>query len=282
MGQALNLLGLLVALGATLLSTTVTSVGGVVPMVVLAILLAMGFAIRLGGATWAASKGRRGMPWTPRVLSWACFGVAAALLGLAGSVFTVAAFGAFVVLDAMGGLVKRDEALPPPRAKRPMRHVWITLGVVAYLGAVVAFHLVLGRTFTHGVLVSWSLLSLGFCVFALLALRGPKASEAHLGAPVWHRRHERREEAVADPQRKRAEDVLLAFQARGDAGPFLDLVRQAALAADLRPEDVRALEVRIHASFARAGTDREADVRAALDEVERFLSLRKPSMEIRR
>lgn len=270
------------ALGAALLSATVTSVGGVVPMVVLAPLIAVGFAIRFGGTTYAIAKGRWGMPWGARGASWVALGLAAALLGLAGSILTVAGFGAFVVLDAMGGFVKREEKPLAPKARKRRRGLYVTLGVVAYLAGVAAFHAFVGRYFSFGVLLTWALLCFGFCLFLLLSIRGTKASEAHLRAPASHKRHERREEIVADPQRQRAEEVLRSFQARGDAGPFLELVRAAALAADLKPEDVATLEQRILGSFARAGTDRENDVRAALDEVERFLSLRQSPLETRR
>jgi hypothetical protein len=81
---------------------------------------------------------------------------------------------------------------------------------------------------------------------------------------------------VADPKRQRAEDVLDAFRARGDAAPFLAFVRSAAQAAELPEADIKALEAQILSSFARAGTNRDADVRAALDEIERILTLRRP------
>ncbi|HVM45493.1 MAG TPA: hypothetical protein VM582_06115, partial [Candidatus Thermoplasmatota archaeon] len=142
-----------------------------------------------------------------------------------------------------------------------------------------AFHVLVGRYFPFGILVTWSLLALGFTGYLLVSLRGPKATEAHLLPPFDHRRHERREERVADPQRQRAEQVLVAFRARGDAGPFLDLVREAATSADLKREDVHALEERIRSSFARAGTDRDQDIRAALDEVEKLLTLRTKTLE---
>lgn len=275
----LNFLGMLAAGGATLLSATVTSVGGVVPMVVLAPLVAIGFGLRFGGATWAVSRDEWGMPWGVRVGSWVAFGLAAALLGLAGSVFTVAVFGAFVVLDTVGGFVKRAPKASKPRRRLPRRKLLATLGVVAYLGFVAAFHLLLGRYFAYGVLVTWSLLALGFSVVLLVALVGPKAGEAWLRAPEDHRMHERREKTLVDPQRRRAEEVISSFRSRGDAGPFLDLVREAARTADLGPDDIATLEKRILASFARVGTRRDEDVRAALDEVERFLSLRTKPLE---
>lgn len=277
----LNLLGGLAALGLTFLSATVTSVGGVVPMPVLASLLAAGFLIRFGGTSFAIREGRWGMGWGARVGSWLCFGPGAILLGLAGAVLSVVAFGAFVVVDGIGGFVKREERVERVKPARKRRMPWASLAVVAYLGAVAAFHVFLGAYLPFGILLTWSLLALGFCAFLLLALRGPKGTENHLLPPVDHRRHERREEHVADPQRARAEEVLVAFRARGDAGPFLQLVREAATAADLKLEDVHALESRILTSFARAGTGRDADVATALDEVETLLALRRSPMESR-
>lgn len=269
------------ALGLTFLSATVTSVGGVVPMPVLASLLAAGFFIRFGGTTYAIREGRWGMGWGARVSSWIAFGLAAILLGLAGAVVSVVAFGAFLVLDGIGGFVKREERVASVKPRRKLSVPWAGLAVVGYLGAVAAFHVFVGAYLPFGILLTWSLLALGFSGFLLVALRGPKGTENHLLPPADHRRHERREERVADPQRARAEDVLVAVRARGDAGPFLSLVREAALAADLRAEDVDALEKRILGSFARAGTGRDADIAAALDEVERLLAIRTLNMESR-
>lgn len=249
-------------------------------MVVLAPLVALGFAVRFAGLTWAVAHRRWSMPWGYRATSWGLIGVAAVLLGLAGSLFTVAAFGAFVVLDALAGLVKRDPTPAAPGPVRAKRRWWIPLAVAAYLAGAAAFHLLVGAYLPFGVLLTWSLLALGFSATLLLALNGPKAGERWLHAPADHKAHERREEPVADPQRERAQEVLLAFRARGDAGPFLALVREAAAAADLAEEDVRRLEERILASFARAGTDREQDVRAALDEVENLLSLRSRPLDV--
>lgn len=275
----LNFIAMFAALGATLLSATVTTVGGVVPMVVLAPLVAIGFGTRFGGATYAISRGEWGMPWGPRVASWLCFGLAAALLGLAGSISVVAAFGAFVVLDTVGGFVKRAPKEAKPRKPLPRAKLLRTLAVAGYLGLVAAFHLLLGRYLPYGVLITWSLLALGFSAVLFLALRGPKAGEAWLRAPADHRVHERREKPIVDPQRQRAEDVVSAFRSRGDAGPFLDLVREAARTADLTQADITALETRILSSLARVGTRRDEDVAAALDEVERFLSLRTKPLE---
>ena len=245
-------------------------------MVLLAPLLALGFACRLVGAGLAARRGEWSMAWGPRVSSWACFGVAAALMGMAGSLATVGAFGAFVVVDAATAFVKRGQRSPvAARRPFPLRRALVPTLVAGYLGAVAAFHLLVGRYFPYGALMTWTLLALGFSVLLYAGLRGLKAGEAWLRAPADHRRHERRETPVPDPHRQRAEEVLQAFQARGDAAPFLDLVRETARAADLGDADVAALEARIGASFARAGTRRDEDVRAALDEVERILTLRK-------
>lgn len=277
----LNFIGGLGALALIPLSSTVTSASGVVAMVALAGLLSLGFFARFGGTTYAIRRGQWGMPWSTRIASWLAWGVAVAFLGMAGALFSVVGFGAFLVVDAIGGFVKRVTLLPEVKPVKKRAFPWATLFIFVYLGAVAAFHFFVGQYFPYGVLVSWSLLAFGFSLFLLASLRGPKATQAHLLAPVQHRRHERREERVADPQRQRAEEVLVAFRARGDAGPFLDLVRQAAAAAELHPDDVNALESRILSSFARAGTDRDHDIRTALDEVERLLALRTKVLESR-
>lgn len=278
-GQALNLLAALGALGLTLLTTVVTSSTGVVPIPILAGLLALGFFLRFGGTTYAIRRGLWGMPWSTRISSWIAFGLAIGLLALAGAILLFAGFGAFVVIDAIGGFVKRETKVPEVKPVVRRRFPWAALGIAAYLGAVAAFHAFVGRYYPQGILLTWTLLAFGFALLLHLSLRGPKATEAYLFPPADHKRHERREEVVADPQRQRAEDVLVAFRSRGDAGPFLDLVREAATAADLKQEDVAALENRILSSFARAGTDRNADIRVALDEVERLLSLKSRSPE---
>lgn len=274
-GMGLNLVGLLFAGFATLLSATVTTLNGVVPMVILSPIIAIGFAARMIGCGIAASRGVRAMPWGPRVTSWIAFGVAAALLGFGGSIIVVAAFGAFVALDAAAGLVKREEAARPARtAKGLWARIRVPLLVSLYLMGVLAFHLLVGVYLPYGTLITWTLLALLFAMAVRATLNGPKAKEPALLAPPDHRLHERREEAVADPHRQRAEDALLAVKARGDAGAFLDFVREAARAADLPATDVALLEQRILASFARARTSRDDDVRAALAEVEQFLSPR--------
>ncbi|HET6403467.1 MAG TPA: hypothetical protein VFH78_02370 [Candidatus Thermoplasmatota archaeon] len=276
----LNLLAGLGTLALTLLSATViVSVNDVVPISVLAGLLAAGFFIRFGGTTLAIRQGRWGMGWGSRIGSWIPFGLAAVLIGLAGAVVSAATFGAFLVIDTLGGFVKRESKLPEAKPAKKRSVPWVLLVLVAYLALVSAFHLFVGRYLPFGVLVTWSLLAAGFCTYLLVTLRGLKGGEAHLLPPFDHRRHERREERVVDPQRQRAEDVLVAFRARGDAGPFLDLVREAARSADLKLEDVHALEERILRSFARAGTDRDQDIRAALDEVETLLTLRTRTLE---
>lgn len=277
MGQLLNLVGVLAAGGATLLSATVTTVDGVVPMVVLAPLLAVGFGLRFGGILYARSQERELMPWGMRAGSWVAFGFAVLLLGLAGSAVAIGAFAAFVVLDAAAAFAKRekrDDA--PPRKPFPLkRALWGALAL-AYAGGVVAFHILVAPYLSYGTLITWTLLALAFAFVLRLNVVGPKAGEAWLRAPLDHKKHERREAAVADPARAKAEEAVLSFRARGDAAPFLDLVREAARAADLKPEDVATLETRILSSMARAGTARDDDILAALDEVERFLSLKRP------
>lgn len=260
----------------TLLSATViTSVNSVVPVSVLAGLLSMGFFVRFAGVSVAIRQGKWGMSWGPRISSWIPFGLAAVLIGLAGAVVSAATFGAFLVIDTIGGFVNRDGGAPALKPAKKRAFPWAALGLILYLALVGAFHFFVGQYLPFGILISWSLLALGSSAYLLVALRGPKGTEAHLLPPFDHRRHERREERVADPQRQRAEDVLVAFRARGDAGPFLDLVREAARSADLKMEDVAALEERILHSFARAGTGRDQDIRTALDEVERLLALRR-------
>lgn len=275
-GMGLNLVGALLAGGMTLLAATVTTLNGTVLTVVLAPLIALGFAARMIGCGVAASRGVRAMSWGPRVASWLLFGAAVAMLGFAGSIIVVVAFGAFVALDAAAGLVKREESA---RSRPPVRGLWarvrVPLLVTLYLAAVGAFHVFVAAFLPYGTLITWSLLALLFAVAVRMTLNGPKAKEPLLHAPPDHRLHERREEKVVDPHRQRAEDVLLALKARGDAGEFLDFVRDAARAADLAPADVQRMEQRILASFARARTSRDDDVRAALAEVESFLSLKR-------
>lgn len=275
-GVGLNLVGAGLASGMTLLAATVTTLNGTIPTIVLAPLVAVGFLARVVGCGIAASRGVRAMPWGARVTSWVLFGLAAALLGFAGSLFVVAAFGAFVALDAAAGLVKREEKERPARsAKGLWARVRVPLFVTLYLVGVAAFHLLVGVYLPYGTLITWSLLALLFAIMVRATLNGPKAKEPALLAPPDHRLHERREEKVPDPHRARAEDVLLQLKARGDAGAFLDFVRDAARAADLPQADVDRMEQRILASFARARTSRDDDVRAALGEVETFLSLKR-------
>lgn len=282
LGQVLNLVAGIAAAGAALLSATVVSVNGVVPMVVLAPLVAIGFFLRFGGATYALGRGQRAMPWGPRIGSWAVWGMAVVLFGLAGATLLVGIFAAFVVLDGAAGFAYRGSA-EERQARKPVkwRVVAWTLAALAYAAGVVAFQLLVAPYLSYGALLTWSLIALGFAFAVRMALVGPKAPETWLRAPVDHKRHERREERVADPARERAESVLAAFRGRGDAAPFIELVREAARGADLRDEDLAILEQRILASFARAGTRRDEDVRAALDEVESFLSLSSKPVEVR-
>lgn len=282
-GQALNLLGLLLVAGASLTSATLVSVSGVVPLVSIGVLLALGFLSRFIGITMAKVRDQWTMPWTPRVLSWVAFGVATTLVALIGAARLMFVFGAFVAIDAATAFVKREVKHKAP-AKRSGRSLWsrikFPLFATLYIGAVAAFHFLVGIYLPYGVLVTWTLLALGFCIVLRSLLVAEKADEAWLHAPRDHKLHERREETVADPQRERAKQVLQALQARGDAAGFLEFVRTAAQDAGLGPSDVAALEQRILASLARAGTRREADVETALAEVERFLSPR-ASKEIR-
>lgn len=275
-GMGLNLVGVLLAGGMTLLAATVTTLNGTIPTVILAPLIALGFASRMVGCGIAASRDVRAMPWGARVTSWVLFGLAAAMLGFAGSLFVVATFGAFVALDAAAGLVKRDETEKPLRVRKGLwARIRVPLLVTLYLVGVGLFHVFVAAFLPYGTLITWALLALLFAIAVRATLNGPKAKEPALLAPPDHRVHERREEKVVDPHRQRAEDVLLALKARGDAGEFLEFVRDAARAADLAQDDVQRMEQRILASFARARTSRDDDVRAALAEVESFLSLKR-------
>ncbi|HEX2021712.1 MAG TPA: hypothetical protein VHH36_03315, partial [Candidatus Thermoplasmatota archaeon] len=204
----------------------------------------------------------------------------AIMIGMAGSVLTVAAFAAFVVLDAAAGFSRRGEIPDPPARKPNLRPFWIGLAISLYLGLVAAFWFLVGRYVMHGVLVTWTLLALGFALLLRFAIVGRRAPETWLAAPADHRVHERRVEDVADPQRARAERVLAALRARGDATGFLEVVREAARSADLPDDELRDLEARIVASFARAGTRRDQDIHAALGEIERALLLRSERAEI--
>lgn len=281
LGQALNLFGGLGALGLTLLSATVTTTSGVVPMIILAPLVALGFFLRFGGITIALARDDEVMPWGARVGSWIAFGAGVLLLGLAGSLISVGVFAGLVVLDAAAGLAKRPKRASAPRKPLPWRRVGVTALALAYVGGLVAFHLFVARYLPYGTLVTWTLMSLAFAFVIRQSLVGAKAGEAWLRAPRDHHVHEHREQVVADPQRERAEAIVTQFRGRGDAGPFLALVREAAASADLHADEVARLEERILASFARAGTNRDEDLRQALDEVESFLSLRSRPLEVR-
>ena len=246
-------------------------VAGNVPVALIAPLFTVAFLTRFAGVSHAIGEGHGTMPWFPRIASWAAFGLGVALMA---SGLIVAGFLGFVALDALGGYVKRPIKQKTEKAPRSRRPLWWTLALAGYLGLVAVFHVLVGLYLPYGTLVTWTLLALAFCFVLRLAIVGPKAGEAWLLPPEGHRVHERREKEVKDPARARAEDVLLRFRARGDAAPFLEFVREAARAADLPPQDTAALEARIAASFGRAGTGRDEDVKAALEEVERFLSLR--------
>lgn len=256
---------------------TLGSVNGDVPIALVGALLATGFGIRFVGATIAASRRQWSMDWTTRVLSWLAFGVATTLVAIIGAARLMFVFGAFVAIDASTAFVKREmkEKVPKKRTRTLWQRIRFPLFATLYLGGVVAFHLLVGAYLPYGTLITWSLLALGFCLVLRGLLVGDKADEAWLRAPDDHRRHERKLEPVPDPQRERAEAVLQALHARGDASGFLEFVRTAARDAGLGPADIAELEERILASLARAGTRREADVETALAEVERFLSPRK-------
>jgi len=280
-GQTLNLLALLLVGGISLTSATLVSVSGDVPIVLVGASLSLGFLSRFIGITMAKSRDLWTMGWTPRVLSWIAFGAATTMVALIGAARLMFVLGAFVAIDAATAFVKREVRKGLPRRKGMLwSRVKFPLFASLYLGGVAAFHFLVGIYLPYGVLVTWSLLALGFCIILRSMLVAQKADESWLLAPRDHRLHERREEVVADPQRERAEQVLQALKARGDAAGFLEFVRTAATDAGLRPADLAALEERILASLARAGTTREADVETALAEVERFLSPR-GSKEIR-
>jgi hypothetical protein len=248
-------------------------VAGNVPVALIAPLFTIAFLTRFAGVSHAIGQGHGTMPWFPRIASWACFGLGALLFA---NGLVVAVFLGFVALDGAGGFVKRPIKEKTEKVRRPgaRRKLGWTLALVGYLVLVAAFHVLVGAYLPYGTLVTWSLLALAFCFAVRLAVVGQKAGEAWLRAPRDHRRHEHQEKVVKDPTRARAEAVLLQFRARGDAAPFLEFVREAARAADLPPAEVAALESRIAASFGRAGTGRDQDVVAAIEEVERFLSLR--------
>ena len=70
--------------------------------------------------------------------------------------------------------------------------------------------------------------------------------------------------AVADPVARQAEAACAAFLAEGDAGPLLEVVRDAARQARLAPAATQELEGAVYAALARAGTAREDDLEAAI------------------
>lgn len=248
--------------------------GGSYPIFVLAPAFALGFAARFFGNRLAFARGAWGMPWGARVTSWFLFAAAAFLMWSAGSLLAVAGFAAFLVFDIAGGLVKRDAQPKKERKKRNLRPMWTGAVIAAYLGLTAAFYFLVGQFVMHGVLITWTLLAFGFALLLRLSLAGPKAGEAWLRAPADHKRHERREREVVDPQRARAEAALASFRASGDATLFLTVIREAATSADIADAEREALEKRILASFARVGTRRDQDLVAALDEVEKALALR--------
>ena len=279
-GQVLNLLAAIVLGLAALVPTIVASTSGAISFTLFISLMALGFAARFVGCTIAIAKNEWTMPWLARIASWILFGTAVAMIGAIGAIGVVAGFAGAVVLDAASGFVKKemeDKPLKPEgRGWWARSRGWIAL--LAYLGLVALFHVKVAIYLSYGVLLTWSLLGIAFAVALLVSVLGPKASEAWLRAPFEHRLHEKRDEKVADPQRARAEQVLAQLRARGDAGAFLEFVRETAREAELPTPEMQALEARILSNFARAGTKREEDISAALAEVERTLSLRKVSV----
>jgi hypothetical protein len=275
-GQVFNFLAAILFAAAAVAQSTLSSVSGDVPFVLFTALVAVGFTARFAGCTYAIARDAWSMPIAARALSWLFFGGAVLLLARAGALLVVGGFAGFVVLDALAGLVKKDVAERPVKPKRSLwARVRVPLFVTLYLGLVVAVHFTVSVYLSYGTLVTWTLLALGFCILLRAMLVGPKAPETWLLPPADHRAHERRETTVADPQRARAEQALQLLRARGDAGPFLQFVRDVATEAELPPADLADLESRILSSFARAGTRRDEDITAALGEVERFLTLRK-------
>lgn len=275
-GIALNGLGTVLATASIFIPETVTTSGGTVPFFILMPPLAIALGIRTAALASAVHSGRWTMSWTPRVISWLGIGATCGLLGLSGSASAVAALGAFIAIDAAGGFVKRD---PEDRVKPPSRvSLWarakMPLLVTLYLGFVAAVHFLFSIYLPFGTLVTWSLIAFGFCVLLRFTLVGAKAPEAMLRAPDDHRIHEHREEAVQDPHRQRAEEILLRLRHQGDSAPFLRLVAEAATYADLPPKEADALVARIGSAFTRAGTRREQDVAAALDALDESLSPR--------
>ena len=246
------------------------------PLLFLGPAIALALVTRGIGAWIAAHRERRAMSWTPRVLSWLFLAAGAFFFALAGSVVALLGFLGFVALDAAAGIAHRPPKEEKTREKKPFPHrqVWTTVAALAYAGLVVAFHILVAPYFSFGTLLTWTLVALGFSVAIRIIVAGKKAGEAWLRAPMDHRRHERRERAIEDPERARAVRALDAFRARGDATPLLELVRESALAAGLAETDAARIQERIMTSFARAGTNRDADLREALDEVERFLTSR--------
>lgn len=273
-GRALNLGG-----AAVILLFTGFAPGamiGAVPMLFLGPAIAAALLARGAGAWYAAHRERRSMPWLPRVLSWILLAAGVLFFALAGSLGGIVAYVGFVVLDAAAGIAHRPPKEESERARKPFPHrqVWLSVAALAYAGLVVAFQILGAPYFSYGTLITWSMIALGFAFAFRMMIVGKKAGEAWLRAPLDHRRHQRRERAIEDPERVRAVAAIEAFRARGDATAFLGIVRESAASAGLAEADISRLEERIMGSFARAGTDREADLRAALDEIDRLLSTR--------
>lgn len=264
-----------------MLATTVTSVSGSVPIIILAPALALGFTARFFGNSIALARNQWGMPWGGRITSWLAFGLAAYLMWTAGSLFAIAAFTAFIVLDAAAGFVRR-EVEEKDRKPLDLRPLWIGTGITIYLGLTAAFWFLAGRYFVYGVLTTWTILAFGFALLLRLTMVGPKAGENWLRAPMDHRRHERREQPVRDEQRERANEVARAFLSTGDPAALLDTLRDAARAADVSESDLRALEARVLQVIGRGDDKRKERFAAAIKEAESFLALRGTPIPIKK
>lgn len=261
-------------MAAAFIPETVTTTGGTVPLRLLAPFGAGAFLVRMWGIGHARRNGRGGMPWVARVLSWASLSVIGVMLGLTGSTLAIAALAAFVVLDAAGGLAAKDEDAPAvkPRKSGMWKRMKRPLLIGLYLVFVALFHFGVSIYLPFGTLLTWSLLSLGFAVLVRAALVGPKAVEADLRAPLAHRRHERREEQVADPQVERVGTALQRLRAKKDAAPLLSLLAQAAEDADLPAADAQRIERLVQDASARGFGRDDAALDSLLTEIETLLS----------
>lgn len=256
---------------------TVTTASGYVSLLTLMPFAAGAYFVRAIGCAYAERRNDTAMAWAPRILSWALLSVVGILLGLTGSAAAIAALGAFIVLDAAGAFAKQAPTEPVPRRKRRRGSIWartkLPLLTMLYLTLTAIVHITVSVYLPFGTLVTWSMLALGFGLLLRFTLAGPKAHENDMRAPQDHRRHQRREETIPDPQRQHADIVLRDLRATGDAKPILDIILQAARAAELPENEIAELERRVNATFTRAGTRRDDDLHAALAEIETRLTL---------